>query len=386
MTASGARRHLLRLLTATVATAAACALCPAAQPRQVTERIHLAFCGAAPRSRLPSAVGTSSRRGTLVVYPRRHKSQRPSRVAAAGLGAIWASSGVGPVVASTWARLAPIPPFSWADWIFDRFQKAPKLYKYYIYYVIINAATKALVPGLHAQVVTGTQLGVLKVVSQDRYNDAVSTRLKTLLQKQAQLRSGSKFGQPPAQLPATVVEQVDARLKADPVLMEALGSTSALKIWHKFEKTLLDDPALLKDEAPDSQARWILEALRSGYLDDLQEAARSGATQLASKKAAQALTTLKEAVDNAELLAHNGIFEDAGVSSLADVEKASTAASAALEALEQARAHDPQGAELLSRQRQAFVEKLTTLVQAHAAVPAVIDQLTRLEAAGATAL
>lgn len=296
-------------------------------------------------------------------------------MAASGLGSIWAASGAGPLVASTWARLAPIPPFSWAGWVFDRFSTAPKLYRYYIYYVLINSAAKALVPGLHAQVVTGTQLGVLKAVSQDRYNDAVSTRLKTLLQKQAQLRSGKPTFGPPAQLPATVLEAVDARLKADPVLMEALGSTSALANWHKFEKTLLDDPALLKDAAPDSQAVWILEALRSGYMEDLQEAARSGATQLAAKKATQALKTLKEAVDSAEIVAQHGIFEDADVSSLAEVEKASAAASTALSALEQARAHDP---EQESKCRGAFSAKLGALATTHQGVPEVMDQLERL--------
>jgi len=256
---------------------------------------------------------------------------------------------------------------------------APKLYRYYIYYMLINSATKALVPGLHAQVVTGTQLGVLKMVSQDMYNDAVFRRLKTLLEKQAQLRSGSKF--PPVKVPATVLEKAEARLKADPVLLEALGSTSGLAVWHKFEKTLLDDPTLLQDFSPDSQASWILEALRSGYVDDVQEAARSGATLLAAKKAAQALKTLKEAVDSSESVVQNGIFEVADASSLAEVEKASTAASAALEALEQARAHDPESPSMLSTQNQAFNEKLSTLVQTHAGFPKVINQLKRLEVA-----
>lgn len=385
MAARGSRRQARWPLTATAVAAAACALRSAARTHQTSARSRAAFCGASLSSRLSSAVGTSSRRGTLAGHPRQQESHQRSRVAAAGLGSIWAASGAGPIIASTWARLAPIPPFSWADWIYDRFTKAPKLYRYYIYYVLLNSAAKALAPGLHAQVVTGTQLGVLKAVSQDRYNDAVANRLKTLLQKQAQLRSGgSTFGQPPAQLPATVLEQIDARLKSDPVLLEALGSTSALAVWHKFEKKTLDDPMLLKDAPPDSQARWILEALRSGYMDDLQEAARSGETQVKAKKAAQALKTLKEAVDSAELLVQNGLFEDADLSSLSEVEKASTAASAALEELKQARAHDPNGDELLSKQREACAAKLTTLVQTHAGVPAVINQLERLEAAGAT--
>lgn len=292
---------------------------------------------------------------------------------------MWAASGVGPLVASAWVRLAPIPPFSWANWAVHYFMKAPKLYRYYILYVLLNSAAKALVPGIQAQVVTGTQLGVVKAVNQDMYNTMVSARLKTLLQKQAQLRSGSKFGQPPVQVPAAVLERAEARLKADPVLMEALGSTSALAVWHKFEKTLLDDAALLKDAPPDSQARWILEALRSGYVEDLQEAASSSATMLAAKKAVHALKTLKGAVDSAELVVQNGIFEDVEVSSLAEVEKASAEASAALEALEQARAHDPQNAELRSKQGQAFDEKLMTLVQTHAGFPEIINQLKRLE-------
>jgi len=50
-----------------------------------------------------------------------------------------------------------------------------------------------------------------------------------------------------------------------------------------------------------------------------------------------------------------------------------------LEALEQARAHDPQNAELLSKQGQAFDEKLMTLVQTHAGFPEIINQLKQLE-------
>merc|ERR1712008_514615 len=117
------------------------------------------------------------------------------------------------------------------------------------------------------------------------------------------------------------------------------------------------------------------EALRSGYTDELQEAGRSSATQLAAKKATQALKTLKEAVDSAEFVVQHGIFEDADVSSLAEVEKASAAASSALSALEQARAHDP---EQESRCHEAFGAKLNTLATTHQGVPEVMKQLERL--------
>merc|ERR1712129_446418 len=83
---------------------------------------------------------------------------------------------------------------------------------------------------------------------------------------------------------------------------------------------------------------------------------------LAAKKATQALKTLKEAVDSAEFVVQHGIFEDADVSSLVEVEKASVAASTALSALEQARAHDP---EQESRCHGAFGAKLNTLATTH---------------------
>jgi len=307
----------------------------------------------------------------------RHRRQPPrSAVEVAGLGSLWEAIGIGPVAAGAWARLAVFPPFSWAQWLAVQFVNAPAFYRYYIYYTLGNALAKRLVPGLHAQLFTGTTLGLLKTVSADRYADAVAGRLRDLLIRQASL--GVPRGQRAPQLPPAVLEAAMQRLKEDKVLTEALGSTAALAVWHKLERTPLNDPALLQDYPPDSQARWLLEALRAGYTGDLEEAARSGAVTEAAKEAVKALRALDEAVDAVALNTQHGILEAGGAGGLAEVEKASSAAAEAMAALEKARAEDPRAAAVGAERRSSWEAKLAELRAAHAATPAVATALQRL--------
>lgn len=298
-------------------------------------------------------------------------------VQALGLRSIWQSTGIGPAVSSSWAQIAVFPPFSWVNWLGVQFTGAPAFYRYYLYYTLANSLAKRLCPGLHAQVVTGTTLGLVKSVSPDRYYDSIAGRLRALLLAQARLRAPA--GQPAQPVPPRVLDEAAARLKSDPVLTEALGSTAALAMWHKLERTPWDDPALLRDSPPNSQSRWILEALRAGYLEELEAGSLGGELEAAGKTASRALEDLRTAVGAAARCAEQGVFEAVdGAGSLAEVEKASRVADNALSALEAVRAKASQHPAAAVDYQSRWETKLQSLLATHADAPLVAAELKRL--------
>jgi len=297
-------------------------------------------------------------------------------VKVASLGDAWRATGAGPLLLGFWGKLAVFPPFSWAEWLVLQIAAAPALYRYYLYYTLGSFVAKRLVPGQYAMIVTGTKLGLVKVASPAKYRDAVAERLAELLVKQAQLRAqpGEKVNLSPQMLDAA-----RQRLLADPVLTEALGSTSALAIWHKLERTPLDDPKLLQDAPSASQSRWIVEALRTLYGSDIEAAARTSALEAAAENASKELRALNEAVSAAVVCKQHGVFEaGTGDGGLAEVEKASEAAAAALSELEKARTQAPENAAVLAQRRKDWEAKATELQAAHRGMPAVAAELQRL--------
>mmetsp|Transcript_7335 Transcript_7335/g.23104 ORF Transcript_7335/g.23104 Transcript_7335/m.23104 type:complete len:396 (-) Transcript_7335:93-1280(-) len=308
--------------------------------------------------------------------------QRPG-VEATGLGSLLTTTGVGPAAVSIWARLAVVPPFSWINWLGVQFANAPAFYKYYIYYIVFSKLAQKLCPGIYAQIVTGTQLGIMKTVSFDKYGDAVGLRLRGLLIRQAQLNAPPGTSAPP--LPPAVLEAAVRKMKQDKVLTEALGSTAALAVWHKLERTPLSDPTLLQDAAPTSQARWVLEALRKGYTHDLEAAARSGATAEAAKDAKEALQTLHEAVTAASLSSQYRLVEAGVDDSITKVQEASAAAAKAVGALQEAMTQDPAAAGQGQTLRKTWEAKAAELRATYAAVPAVAVELERLAPAATPA-
>lgn len=288
----------------------------------------------------------------------------------------WSSSGIGPAAISLWAKLSPFPPFSWLHWMVLWVARAPKFYQYYMLYSLGNSLAKWLVPGLYAQVVSGTWLGVLKATNRGAYTAAITQRLQALLQKQAKLRAPK--GEAAPQLGRAALESMAEQLKSDDALLDALSSTSTLGIWHRLEKVPLDDPQLIEGTSSDSQVRWVIEALRAGYMGDVETAGRQSVLEAAVLAASRRLRELREEVDKAAFEAQHGALGVGGGSTLGAVQEASTKAAAALAALEEARSR----AREEDADRVAWDAKLKDLLKAHAGVPAVTAELRRLADVG----
>eukprot|EP00931_Biecheleriopsis_adriatica_P101858 TRINITY_DN76920_c0_g1_i1.p1 TRINITY_DN76920_c0_g1~~TRINITY_DN76920_c0_g1_i1.p1 ORF type:complete len:372 (+),score=92.39 TRINITY_DN76920_c0_g1_i1:33-1148(+) len=296
----------------------------------------------------------------------------------AGVKSIWAASGVGPVLLAAWAKLAPYPPFSWMLWFVHQIAGAPKLYRYYIYYSFGNSLAKWLVPGIHAQIMTGTWLGLLKTVNPGAYADNVANRLRMLLIKQAKLKSGP--GRQP-ELPKEALDLLCQRLKEDKVLVDVLGSTAVLGMWHKLERTPLDSPKLLNAWGAQSQERWVLEALNAGYYGDVQALASQSGLAVAAQNAATKMKALREAVDAAQFSAQQGVMVSGSAGLLAQVDKASTDVASALHELGKAKEEAQKSAagQAASDDAAAWQAKLKELQAAYAGMPAVAAELKRLE-------
>lgn len=291
----------------------------------------------------------------------------------APVAAAWTRSGLGPTLLALWAKLCVYWPFTWVNSLALWVMNAPKIYRYYLLFSFGNSLMKWLLPGLHGQLVTGTWLGILRTAAPPLYTETVSQRLKQLLIKQAGLRSGGQAG-----VSQEVLDGAVQRLKDDPTLLDALGSTSALRLWPRLEKMAIDDPGVLSGLAPDSQAAWIVEALRAGFLEDTEAAASEAKLLAASKEAARRMKALSEAVDTAGKSVKYGVFSSEGSITLKAVEFASTRASEALQTLEQLKAASV-AKEASKEARAQWFHELSRLHDTHAAVPSVAAELQRLE-------
>lgn len=288
---------------------------------------------------------------------------------------LWFTSGIGPLLLGIWSKLAPYPPFSWAVKLFGMVAAAPAFYRYYLAYSLGTMVLKKVIPGTYAQLTTGTWLGFLKATSSGAYADAVATRLQGLLLKQAALKAGK--GKPKPDLSKTALDAMSQQLKSDPVLLDALGSTTALGMWHKLEKTPLEDPSLVEGTPRDSQARWLVEALRAGYLGDVEAAARKNSLEVSAANAAQNFKRLAEAVDAAAFRARYEVHATGAGSAMANVEEASASAAASIKALEDSRSNSEEN-DVSGDDRVAWNAKLQELLQLYADVPAVANELNRL--------
>jgi len=250
----------------------------------------------------------------------------------------------------------------------------PMLYRYYIYWSLLKPAVKKFFPALYAQVITGSYLAILKMARPNLYVQTVAMRLQQLLLKQAQLRSAD--GASGLQITKESADAIEMRLKGDPVMLDALGSTPALCIWHHLEKMRLDSPELEKKVKPGSQSHWVLQGLREGgYLDDLTDALRDTELTNAESKAALALQQLREAVDAATPAVRYGLAIGSSPV-VAKVEAASAEASEAMSALRDAQVRAGPQKENRNQSVQIKVQELSVT---HAAEPTVMAELNRLK-------
>jgi len=296
----------------------------------------------------------------------------------AAVATYWEATGLGPVLFIYWSKLAPFPPFSWMQWMAGYMMGLPTFYKYYIAWSLFSALIKRVVPGTYAQLSTGTWLGILKSFNTNAYNEEVVKRLQALLLKQAELQAPR--GAPKPKLSQGALDALSQQARADPVFLDALGSTTALGMWHNLERTPLTDESLVQDLPRDSQARWLVQALREGYIGDVAMAARESALEVAANAAADTLGKLREAVDSAAFGAKNGVLAVGPGSSMARVQEASVKAAGAVEALQAARDRfaEAGGRADGSADRGAWQAKLQELSLAHASAPAVAAELRRL--------
>lgn len=274
--------------------------------------------------------------------------------------------------AAVWAKLSPTPPFSWVNWFFLQIAAAPSWMRVYILYSLANTLGKKLLPGVHAQLMTGTELGFLKAFNKRSYATSVTERLRTLLMKQAKL--GLPPGRKAPELPKEVLDSLCERAKDDAVLLEALGSTTTLRIWHKLERTPLDSPELKQQFAAQSQELWIVEALLTGYYADVKRLAKESSLAALSTEAWERSESLKKAVDVAAFGAQQGVRNPA---LLQKVQKASEEAALALKAMSKAR-------EDTKLEADGWEGQLRVLQAAHKDVPAVQAELQRLGLATAS--
>jgi len=287
---------------------------------------------------------------------------------------MWLASGIGPVLLGVWAKLAPFPPFSWLAMLASWVAAAPVFYRYYMLYSLGSMVLKRVIPGTYAQLTTGTWLSILKSTNTGAYADAVATRLQGLLVKQAALRAEKGKAKPT--LSQAALDAMATQVKNDAVLLDALGSTTALGMWHKLEKTPLEDPSLVQGTQSDSQVRWLVEALRAGYLGDVETVARESALEAAAANASQSLKKLVEAVDATAFRARYSVHCTGAGSAMASVEEASAAAAASIKALEDSRVQAEESASGADRGR--WEAKLQEMAQQYADVPAVANELQRL--------
>eukprot|EP00929_Paragymnodinium_shiwhaense_P025210 TRINITY_DN15309_c0_g1_i1.p1 TRINITY_DN15309_c0_g1~~TRINITY_DN15309_c0_g1_i1.p1 ORF type:complete len:313 (+),score=79.16 TRINITY_DN15309_c0_g1_i1:101-1039(+) len=209
---------------------------------------------------------TAQRPGLLSRNRLRSRKALPGAQLLADSGALETAAGI-------WLRLVPYPPFSWMQWAWLQVVALPRWWKVYMFFSLGSSFAKMLIPGLYNQLVTGTWLSILSIAAPPIYEKFIVQRLTELLQKQAALRQVP--GQPRVQLSQATVAAVETQLKDNPTLLEALGSVPVLGYWHRLEKYRLDSPEVLEGVPESSQLRWVVEALRGGYLDDLEATAAS---------------------------------------------------------------------------------------------------------------
>lgn len=321
---------------------------------------------AAPNSQAARGLGAAGRRSRLrSPSAGRHsrKALAVSELSARSLGSI----------ATVWAKLSPRWPFSWVDWFLLQIAAAPSWMRVYIIYSLANTVGKMILPGLHAQLVTGTELGFLKAFNKRSYANSVTERLRLLLVKQAKLGVKLTPGRKAPELSKEVLDALCERAKDDAVLLDALGSTSTLRIWHKLEKTPLDSPELKQQFAPQSQELWVLEALVTGYYGETKRLAKESSLAALSTAAWERSESLKKAVDIAAFGAQQGVRSPA---LLQKVQKASEEAASALEALNKAR-------EDTKLEADNWEAQLRVLQAEHKYVPTVQAELQRLGSATA---
>lgn len=315
---------------------------------------------------------TASQRSPL--FPARAAAAAQVPAAQAAVASIWAKTGLGPLFIAAWVKLSPYPPFTYLAWMYGHFINFPKFYRYYLMYSLGSFLAKKLFPSLYAQLFSGTWLGVLKTANYDMYVGAVSMRLRDLLTKQAKLRGVT------APMSPDTLTALSEQLKGDRPLAEALGSTTTLGIWHKLEKSRLDSKELLDSFPAESQARWVIEQLQTGYLGDIETMGRESAVTSAAEAAAKKLRALSDAVQVAATGAAYNAYGTDKRGSLAQVQKTADEAGAAVKKLQEA-AKRPTGE--IAAERNAWEAKLAELETQHADVPAVAEELARLRAAAA---
>mmetsp|Transcript_62228 Transcript_62228/g.148478 ORF Transcript_62228/g.148478 Transcript_62228/m.148478 type:complete len:376 (+) Transcript_62228:56-1183(+) len=284
-------------------------------------------------------------------------------------GGLWTSS-VGKAVLAVWAKLAPVPPFSWMVWIYGYIMGLPKVWRYYLILSMSQSLASWLIPGIYAQLVTGTWLGLLKMASPGMYSKNIAMRLLQLFGKQAKLRGDEIPSATPEQL-----QQVSDDLAASPALADALGSVTVLGMWHKLEKTSFTSPELLGQMAPTSQARWAMEALEGLYNEQVKAAGKDVSKQAGA--AETALKQLTEAVTAAARRRQCGVLASRDGSMLADVEKAGDAA---LQALSNLRSAGAGKAAVPAQQEAAWQAKLEALRAKYSDHPALVEELDKLAA------
>mmetsp|Transcript_33830 Transcript_33830/g.74024 ORF Transcript_33830/g.74024 Transcript_33830/m.74024 type:complete len:382 (+) Transcript_33830:46-1191(+) len=283
-----------------------------------------------------------------------------------------------------WASVSPFPPFSWIQWMVMQIAGMPGFWRLYFLYSIGDSLARKLFPGIHAQLISGSWLGLLATLHPPSYRDNIATRLEGLLTKQAQLLAGGRNG---PKVPQERIRAIASAVKDDMALSQVLGSVPVLGVWHRLEKVPLNDPSLLDRLPPQSQGRWALEALKAGYFEDVEAAVRSASVGQAADAAAQSMEQLKKAVDKASFRASHGILQAGGASGLEEVEAASAEAAVAIEELDKAReaaAADRTGGDV-GMQKAVWSSKVNQLCDTHSGVPAVTAQLRRLSGDVATA-
>mmetsp|Transcript_54375 Transcript_54375/g.151480 ORF Transcript_54375/g.151480 Transcript_54375/m.151480 type:complete len:345 (-) Transcript_54375:50-1084(-) len=314
---------------------------------------------------------------------RRGRFRRPVQTKAitTGLSAVWASSGVGPAAIGLWTRLSAYPPFSFVPWIIQWVLGWPKFARVYFMYSLADSLAKWLFPGLYLQITTGTWLGILATVSPKAYTRSVVQRLQQLLLKQVALRR--KPGEPAPQLSQATLTAAETHLAEDPVLAQALGSMAILGIWHRMEKLPLDSPVLLESVPRDSQARWVLEALRASYFGDIEAAMAETNLNKAADDATKCLSRLREAVDTVAFKARHGVVQagSEATKALVGVEQATAAAAKAMKALDEARAKAGHQPRLTNDPvaRDAWLAKIRDLSSVHSGCPEVMAELLKLQ-------
>eukprot|EP00439_Symbiodinium_sp_Y106_P079988 s349_g18.t1 len=306
------------------------------------------------------------------------KKQAPSVLHAIALKAkaLWHATGLGSMISACWAQVAPYPPFSWIQSLTLQVWNAPKVWRYYILYTLADSVWKWLLPGLHAQVMTGLWLAFLRAFNARAYIEAVVNRVVSLLNQQAKLLSGGQ----PIQIPEEVLDKLCVRLRNDGELLQVLGSSPALSLWYKLERSPLDSPKLRMPE--DSQQKYVLKALTDGYYRDIQAVVKEVVLVASAQEASSKMRQLHEALDAVRFAAKakGGPLTQGTGGLMKQVDKASAEAADALITLSQAKVEAQEAAMRVGKGLgKTWQAKLDELMVAHKEVPDVVTELRRLD-------